>query len=80
MKDASKVAKVKTSTNKLIEYKLQSNLAFQLLIKANKEGLGLDLRELLKYMLTPVPFSLATPDNFLAKTDKAKGNLILLLI
>jgi hypothetical protein len=31
------------------------------------------LKELLAYPLTPVPYSIATPDGFLNKTDKSKG-------
>ena len=32
----------------------------------------INLSELMKYSLTPVPHSLGTPDGFLAKTDKSK--------
>jgi hypothetical protein len=32
------------------------------------------LKELLVYPLTPVPYSIATPDGFLNKADKSKGD------
>ena len=46
----------------VIQYREQSDLAFVLPI---------DLAELMKYSLTPVPHSLGTPDAFLNKTNKA---------
>ncbi len=55
----------------LIQYQEQSNLAFLLLVKSQTEGETLDLGELMKYCLMPVPPSLATPDGFFAKTNKA---------
>ena len=55
----------------LIQYQEQSNLAFLLLVKSQGEGETLDLGELIKYCLMPVPPSLATPDGFVAKTNKA---------
>ena len=55
----------------LIQYQEQSNLAFLLLVKYQGEGETLDLGELMKYCLMPVPPSLATPDGFFAKTNKA---------
>ena len=35
--------------------------------------LQLDPKELMTYPLTPVPYSLATADGYIAKTDKAKA-------
>ena len=55
----------------LIQYQEQSNLAFSLLIKAQLMDEPLDMAELMAYQLTPVPLSLATPDGFFAKTNKA---------
>ena len=76
MASMNKKTKVKSSKNKLIEYKQQSNIAFQFLMHAHKASVQFDIQELMKYMLTPVPFSIATADNILAKTDKAKGKLV----
>ena len=59
--------RVTTSKNKTIEYKQQGNVPFQQ--TADK----MDLRKLLTYLLVPVPYIIGLPDNFLAKTDKAKG-------
>ena len=64
-----KSQKVKTSTNKLIDFRQQSNIAFHFLVMSQK----FDLMELLKYPLSPVPFSLGIADGFLAKNDKSKG-------
>ena len=36
---------------------------------AHKASVQFDIQELMKYMLTPVPFSIATADNILAKTE-----------
>ena len=43
---------------------------------AHKASVQFDIQELIKYMLKPVPFSIATADNIIAKTDKAKGKLV----
>jgi hypothetical protein len=42
-------------------------------VKAQESGIQLDLKELMAHQLTPVPYSTATADNFLVKTDKVKG-------
>lgn len=65
--------KVTSSKNKTIVYKQQGNVAFQLLVKSQQAADKMDLRKLLTYPLVPVPYSIGLPDNFLAKTDKAKG-------
>ena len=49
----------------------QSDLAFVLLVKSQQLEEPIDLAELMKYSLTPVPHSLGTPDGFLNKTNKA---------
>lgn len=69
--DIGKTALVKTSNNKTIEYKQQGNVAFRLLVKSQNQKL--DLQELLRYPLMPVPSSIGTPDGHLLKTDKSKG-------
>lgn len=69
----NKTVKLKTSERKLVEYKQQGDIAFQLMVKAQLSGGQLNLREIMKFSLTPVPYSLGTSDNFFAKTDKSKG-------
>ena len=39
----------------------------------SKEGGKDEIENLMKYPLTPVPYSLATADGFFNKTDKSKG-------
>jgi hypothetical protein len=76
LKTLSELAKktpIKSSQNKIIEYRQQSNIAFQLLVRSQCDDLRIDLKELLAYPLTPVPHSIATSDGFLNKTDKSKG-------
>ena len=46
-------------------------MAFQLLIKSQLLDEPIDLDELMRYSLTPVPASLGTADGFFAKTNKA---------
>ena len=69
----NKTAKTQTAKSKVAQYKQQGNVAFQLFVKSQNQGLQLDLKELMGYPLTVVPFSLATADGYLAKTDKAKA-------
>ena len=73
MEDLSKKAKVTTKQNKVIELKQQGNIAFQLLVKSQDLGGKLDLKEIMKYQLTPVPYCFGSSDGFLGKTNKAKG-------
>ncbi len=63
---------LKTSKNKLVEYKQQGSMALQLLVKS-QEGNIVGLEDIMKYSLTPVPYSLGTADGYLAITPKAKG-------
>jgi hypothetical protein len=44
-----------------------------MLVKAQAQDTHVDLRELMSYPLTPIPYSIGTADGFMAKTDKAKG-------
>ena len=72
MGDSKKAVKLTTTKNKVIEYRQQGNIFLQLLIRS-QEGGKVELEELMKYPLTPVPYSLATADGFFNKTDKSKG-------
>jgi hypothetical protein len=76
LKTLSELAKkttIKSSQNKIIEYRQQSNIVFQLLVRSQCDDLRIDLKELLAYPLTQVPYSIATPGGFLNKADKSKG-------
>ena len=74
LESTTKRVKVTASSKKVVEYKQQVNIVFQLLVKYQQQkNLHLDLAELLTYPLTPVPYCLATGDGFLAKTDKSKA-------
>lgn len=55
----------------LIQYQEQSDIAFKLLVKSQILDEPLDLEELMRWSLTPVPPCLGTPDGFFAKTNKA---------
>ena len=71
--DMGKALVVKTSSNREVPYKQQANVAFQLLGLSQKQSEKIDMRELMKYPLMPVPPSIGTPDSYLLKTDKSKG-------
>ena len=72
--DMKKRVKLKTSSNKEVQYIQQGNRAFQLLVKSQMLlSDKLDFAELMSYQLTPVPYSLALADGFMSKTDKSKG-------
>ena len=71
--ELNQVVKLKTSKNKVVEYKQQSNIAFQLLVKSQKQEAKLNIQHLLSYPLTTVPYSILTADGFLASTHEAKG-------
>ena len=62
-----KASVVKTLSNREALYKQQANVAFQLLVLLQKQSEKIDMRELMKYPLTPMP------DGYLLKTDKSKG-------
>ena len=72
MGDNKKTVKITTNKNKVIEYRQQGNIMLQLLMRC-QEGGKLEIDELMKYPLTPVPYSLGTANGFLTKTDKARG-------
>jgi len=55
----------------VIQYRDQSNIAFSLLVKSQHLDDPINFDELMKYSLTPVPYSLGTGDGFFNKTNKA---------
>ena len=55
----------------IVQYRQQSDLAFMLLVKSQNLDEPVDLDELMRYSLTPVPPSLGTANGFFNKTDKA---------
>ena len=71
--DMGKASVVKTSSNREVQYKQHPNIAFQLLVLSQKQLEKIDMRELMKYQLMPVPSSIGTPDDYLLKTNKSKG-------
>ena len=71
--DIGKASVVKTSSNREVQYKQQANVAFQLLVLSQEQSEKIDVRELMKYPLMPVPSSIGTPNGYLLKTDKSKG-------
>ena len=73
MSAMSKKTCITTKQNKLVELKQQGNIAFQLLVKSQNLNLNIDLKKVMKFQLTPVPYCLGTSDGYLAKTNKAKG-------
>ena len=73
MSELNKVVKLKTSKNKVVEYKQQSSIAFQLLVKSQQQEAKLNMQHLLSYPLTAVPNSIATADGFLSPLNMAKG-------
>ncbi|XP_063959228.1 uncharacterized protein LOC135154916 [Lytechinus pictus] len=68
---SNKSVKLTGTQGKAIQYREQSDLAFTLLIKSQNLDEPLNLDELMRYSLTPVPHSLGTPDGFFNKTNKA---------
>ena len=76
LKTMSSTDKKTSFTNKqkkIVELKQQGNVAFQLLVKSQNLNMNIDLRNVMKYQLTPIPYCLGTSDGYLAKTNKAKG-------
>ena len=68
-----KTVVVKTTSNRELLYRQQSNIAFQLLVRAQYQPEKIELKELMKYPLMPVPSAIGTADGYLLKTTKAKG-------
>jgi hypothetical protein len=71
MATMNKKTRFKKFNNKIVEYREQGNVAFQLLVKSQKASQQVDVKELMPFQLTTVPTSIATADN-LANTDKSK--------
>ena len=70
MGDSKKSVKLTTTKNKVIEYRQQGNIFLQLLMRSQRGG-RVEIEDLMKYPLTPVPYSLGTADGFFNKTDKS---------
>ena len=63
MAHASKPFKVRIKEKKVTEFKQHSNIsALQLLVKSQQGNLGVDVKELMAFQLTLVPYSLGTSD------------------
>ena len=77
LESMNKSVKIKTTQNKVIAYKQHSSVTLQLLVRADATG-AIDMRKVMKYPITPVPYSIGTADGFLAKTDKSQGSHYLL--
>ena len=71
MATTSAKGKLRSRQNKVTELKQQGNVAFQLLVKSEQGELDIDLKELMAFQLTPIPYSLGTADGFLFNTDKS---------
>ena len=71
MDSCDKMIKLASSQGKIIQYREQSDLAFMLLVKSQLLDQLINLDELMRYSLTPVPHSLGTADVFFNKTNKA---------
>ncbi|XP_033949403.1 uncharacterized protein [Pseudochaenichthys georgianus] len=56
---------------KLTSAQGKSNLGFQLLVKSQIMEMPINLEELMRYPLSPVPHALGSPDGYFAKTNKA---------
>jgi hypothetical protein len=59
------------SSLQVLQYREQSDLAFMLLIESQNLDEPLNLDELMRYSLFPVPHSLGTADGFFNKNHKA---------
>ncbi len=70
--DINTKPRVSCSQSKVLQYREQSSRAFQILVQSQKEGLQVNLEELMSYPLTCIPYSIGLPGHFLVKTDKSK--------
>ena len=73
MADMNKTVRVTTSKAKSVEYRDQGNATMALLIKYQSVACKLDFHALMKFTITPLPYSIATADGYFAKTNKATG-------
>lgn len=71
MADVQRKVKLTSSASKVVEYRHTGNIVTHLLVKPQE--CKLDMAELMKYCLTPVPYCIGTADNYLAKTNKAQS-------
>jgi hypothetical protein len=63
---------VTTAKNKAVRIKAERNFIGQLLMLVNQQGKEIDFDRLFAYPLSPVPWSFATADGSLMKTNKAQ--------
>ena len=63
---------MKSSDNKVVQYKQQGNIIFHLFLKCQQLSIQVKLDELVQYPMTPVKYSIATADGFLCNTNKSK--------
>lgn len=71
--DINKKVKLNAAQNRMMQYKEQSNSAFYFLVQSQQQGIQLDLKDLMAYPLTTIPYSIGLPGHFLVKTDKSKA-------
>ncbi len=71
MAHAQKTVKLTSSQSKVIEYKHQGNVVMHLLVKSQENNI--DIGEVMKFCLTPLPYCIGTADSYLAKTNKANS-------
>ncbi|XP_060763255.1 uncharacterized protein LOC132872444 isoform X1 [Neoarius graeffei] len=71
MDQCSKRVKLTSAQGKLFVYQEQSNLAYQLLVKLQIMDKPINIEELIRYPLSPVPHALGSPDGYFAKTNKS---------
>ena len=60
LEDTRLITKMKAAKGRMIQYKEQATVAFRMLVKSQDEGISVDMRELMTYPLTTIPFSIAT--------------------
>ena len=65
-----KTKTVKASSNKLLQVAAQRDIFGQLMMISQENNIN--LQKVMCYPLSPIPWSLATPDGMPAKTDKSK--------
>ena len=60
LEDVNKMSKQSSSKNQIIRYKEQGTIALKLLIETQNQDIHLNMKDLMSYPLTSMPFSLAT--------------------
>ena len=66
-----KKVKMTTTSNKVVEYKEQTNVLLQIMVKSQNLTNSIDMEKLCTYPLTAVPSVFGTPDGIFCKTNKA---------